>query len=211
MNPIDRLSEIFSHFPGIGPRQARRFVYYLLSRDQSTLEQMVRAVEDLKRETSQCNECMRFFSGKGTICPICADTSRDKSLLMIVPRDADLDQMEKSGSFKGYYFVLGGSLPILEKEPERRIRLNELRTLLSRRKSDLHEIILAMNANAEGENTEDYLRQALRKGDTFAESGDNSPASTLTITALGRGLSTGSELEYADPETLKNALLHRTK
>jgi recombination protein RecR len=211
MNPIDRLSEIFSHFPGIGPRQARRFVYYLLSRDQTTLDTLVRSVEDLKRETSQCNECMRFFNGTGSLCSICADTSRDRSLLMIVPRDADLDQMEKSGSFKGRYFVLGGSLPILEKEPERRIRIRELLTKLAREQSTLREIILAMNANAEGENTEDYLRQALRKGDTFAESGDNSPASSLTITALGRGLSTGSELEYADPETLKNALLHRTK
>lgn len=121
---------------------------------------------------------------------------------MIVPRDADLDQMEKSGSFKGYYFVLGGSLPILEKEPEKRIRIKELRSLLDKRSSDIHEIILAMNANAEGENTSDFLKQQIRQG---------GPLASIAISELGRGLSTGAELEYADPETLKNALLHRTK
>lgn len=198
MNPIDTLAEIFSHFPGIGPRQAKRFVYYLLSRDKGTIETFVDAVERLKAETHQCTECKRYFTGGSSksVCPTCSDSSRDQSLLMIVPRDADFDAVEKSGGYKGLYFVLGGSLPILEKEPEKRIRLRDLDARLKGR--DIKEIILAMNANAEGENTADFLKERLQgKG--------------VSISELGRGLSTGAELEYADPETLKNALLHRTK
>lgn len=198
MNPIETLSEIFAHFPGIGPRQAKRFVYYLLSRDISTIDTFVSAVEKLKAETHQCAECRRYFTdgSSKSICPTCADASRERALLMVVPRDADYDAVEKSGSYKGLYFVLGGSLPILEKEPEKRIRLRELEARI--KKNGMKEVILAMNANAEGENTADFLKEKLK-------------SNAYTISELGRGLSTGAELEYADPETLKNALLHRTK
>ncbi len=203
MNPIERLTEIFSHFPGIGPRQAKRFVYYLLSRDQSTLNMLVENIGRLKQDIAQCSECRRFYptsSGQAsrTLCPTCADPNRDRSLLMIVPRDADFEAVEKSGSYKGYYFILGGSLPILEKEPAKRIRLADLKRVIESRWSDLREIILAMNANAEGENTADFIKEMYQ-------------GQSLTFSTLGRGLSTGAELEYADPETLKNALLHRTK
>lgn len=200
MNSIDTLAEIFSHFPGIGPRQAKRFVYYLLSRDRGTIEAFVNAVSKLKSETLQCSECKRYFAKNGSdrnICTICSDSHRDNSLLMIVPRDADFEAVEKSGSYKGLYFILGGSLPILEKEPEKRIRFRDLESRIKRDQGKIKEIILAMNANAEGENTSDFLKEKL--------TGD------FQISELGRGLSTGSELEYADPDTLKNALLHRTK
>lgn len=205
MNSIDKLAEIFSRFPGIGPRQARRFVYALLSRMQTT-DELVQTLSELKSSVAQCQKCYRFFAVGGSLqahrpqlCSICSDPSRDASTLMIVPRDTDLDAVEKSKSFKGLYFVLGGSLPILEQLPERRIRINELRARVKTDNSILKEIILAMNANAEGENTADFLREDLK------------PLTTAQFSVLGRGLSTGAELEYADPETLKNALLHRTK
>jgi recombination protein RecR len=201
MNSIDKLSEIFSHFPGIGPRQARRFVYYLLSRNHTFSEDLIRAIENIKREITQCSSCLRFFTKNGspsTLCSICGDTSRDSSLLMIVPRDIDLEAIERSGSFNGYYFVLGGSLPILEKEPEKRIRISNLETRINKDWEKLKEIILGMNANAEGENTADFIKEKFKNLD-------------IPFTTLGRGLSTGAELEYADPETLKNALLHRSK
>jgi len=202
MNSIDKLSEIFSHFPGIGPRQAKRFVYYLLHKQNGFSKDLVNAVENLKKEITQCGECMRFFAKNGhstKLCSICSNQSREAGLLMIVPRDIDLEALEKSGSFKGYYFVLGGSLPILEKEPERRIRSKELEVRI-KKNSNIKEVILGMNANAEGENTADYLKELVNKINP-----------KLAISVLGRGLSTGIELEYADPETLKNALLHRTK
>jgi recombination protein RecR len=207
VNSIDKLTEIFSRFPGIGPRQAKRFVYYLLQRHNGTIEDLKRALDDLKHETMQCERCLRFFSSSGVsarsnlkLCSICADASRDESLLMIVPRDTDLDAVEKSRGFKGLYFVLGGTLPILEKEPEKRIRLGEMRSRIKTDSGTIKEIILAMNANTEGENTSDFLKQEIK-----------SLLPSANISVLGRGLSTGAELEYADPDTLKNALLHRTK
>jgi recombination protein RecR len=191
---------MFSKFPGIGPRQAKRFVYYLLSRHDNTVDELVRAIQDLKKGIVQCGECQRFYAKNGHaghVCSICSDDTRDASILMVVPRDIDLDAVEKSGSFRGHYFVLGGVVPILEKEPEKRIRIKDLKTKLGKNK-ELKEIVLAMNANNDGENTADYLREELKDVG-------------LEISILGRGLSTGAELEYADPTTLREAFIHRTK
>ncbi|MDO8471472.1 MAG: toprim domain-containing protein [bacterium] len=199
MNSIDRLSEIFARFPGIGPRQAKRFVYFLLSRNGDYTSELVKAVQSLKKEIIQCGECMRYYAKDGQIsklCSICVDDTRDSSMLMIVPRDIDFEAVERSGSYKGYYFILGGVVPILEKEPEKRIRIKELETRIKNAK-DLKEIILAMNANLDGENTAEFIKHHI--GESYV------------VSTLGRGLSTGTELEYADPETLKNAFLHRTK
>lgn len=208
MNSIDKLTEIFSKFPGIGPRQAKRFVYFLLSRNGSFAGELTQAINNLKKEIVQCDECLRFFpsAGQERLCSICADDTRDPSMLMVVPRDIDLEAIERSGSFRGYYFVLGGVVPILDKEPEKRIRINNLQETINKKLEKLKiencklEIILAMNANSDGENTAEYVKGKLATHNQ-----------QLTITVLGRGLSTGIELEYADPETLKNALLHRTK
>src|SRR3990167_4931165 len=198
MNSIERLAEIFSKFPGIGPRQARRFVYFLLSRSGSDLNELVKYVQELKKEIIQCESCLRFFAKNGhatTLCSVCYDDTRDASRLCVVPRDIDFESIEKSGSYKGYYFILGGVVPVLEKEPEKRIRIKDLRFKIQERiKNGLEEIIIAMNSNIDGENTVEYLKEQLNDF-------------KLTISVLGRGLSTGAELEYADPETLKNAFL----
>ena len=204
MNSIDKLSEIFARFPGIGPRQAKRFVYFLLSRNGDYMGELVKAVQNLKKEIIQCSECMRFFiypehSRGAKVCSICSDESRDNSMLMIVPRDIDMEAVEKSGGYKGYYFVLGGVVPILEKEPEKKVRSQKLEVRVKEGvKKGLKEIVIAMNANLDGENTTQYIKDKLANFE-------------LTTSILGRGLSTGAELEYADPETLKNAFLHRTK
>ncbi len=199
MNSIDKLSELFKNFPGIGPRQARRFVYFLLSRNGGYVEELVHAIENLKSEIRQCSECRRFFHSptrSSPLCSICSDASRDTSLLMLVPRDVDLEAVEKSHAYAGYYFVLGGVIPLLEKEPEKRIRLRELEARLANK--DIKEVILAMNANQDGEHTAEFIKEKFKDA-------------SFAFSELGRGLSTGAELEYADPETLKNALLHRTK
>jgi len=200
MNSIDKLSEIFARFPGIGPRQAKRFVYFLLSRNGDYIGELVRAVQSLKKEIIQCSKCMRYYAKNGyesKICSTCVDNSRDNSMLMVVPRDIDFEAVERSGSYQGYYFILGGVVPILEKAPEKRIRIKELEIRISKDKN-IKEIILAMNANLDGENTAEFIKQKYQ-------------GLSLIFSSLGRGLSTGAELEYADPETLKNAFLHRTK
>jgi recombination protein RecR len=205
MDPITQLIEHFSKFPGIGPRQAKRFVYFLLAKDPVFREDFSLALIRLSEEISQCNSCFRYFQTiheKDTNCPICADTSRDSSKLLVVEKDVDFESIHKMGIWDGLYFILGGSLPILEKEPTKKIRSKELfYTVQDRAKNGtLKEIVLAMNATAEGENTATYLELIL---------GPLAEKYGLKITALGRGLSSGTELEYSDSDTMRNAITNR--
>ena len=129
MNTVDKLIEFFREFPGIGPRQAKRFVYYLLSRNGGYLENLAKLILELKRDIKNCPSCFRFFptdTSRSPLCSVCVDTKRDSDSLMIVARDVDFEAIEKSHSYKGFYFVLGGTVPILEKEPEKKIRSKEL-------------------------------------------------------------------------------------
>lgn len=218
MNSIEKLTQIFSQFPGIGPRQARRFVYYLLTRANGTLNDLAENIKDLKNDVVMCEDCYRFFelqhknknyNDGHCKCKICADENRDHSTVMLVQRDIDLESVEKNDGFNGVYFVLGGSVPILEKEPEKKIRLVELKKFIehrisptsqeaSRGQNNLKEIILGVNWNPEGENTGDFVERFLRP-----------MIGKVKISHLGKGLSMGTELEYTDPETLKNALKNR--
>jgi len=204
MDPINTLTEIFRHFPGIGPRQAKRFVYYLLNQSPESLKNLTNQILSLKKNIRQCQNCFRYFNlnhrFEATLCKICQDQSRDESSLMLVERDIDLEAVEKAGTYRGHYFVLGGVIPILEKEPSKRVRLNELSKIITQKSSALKEVIIATSANAEGDNTAEFLQSFLK---------DSVIKSNFKISLLGRGLSTGSELEYADPETIKNALFNR--
>ena len=133
MDNIEKLSQLFSEFPGIGTRQAKRFVYFLMTRNPEFLENMTDLISNLKKEIKSCADCSRFFqkhNSDSAICEICGDKSRDKNKLMIVSRDIDLETVEKSGSYNGMYFVLGGLIPILDKEPENKVRLKKLYSYL---------------------------------------------------------------------------------
>jgi recombination protein RecR len=207
MDVINKLTKIFSDFPGIGPRQAKRFVYYLLVRDQAFLKQLVNLLNELKDEIVNCEECHRFFPANknnvSSLCDICRGANRDVSEIMIVSRDIDLENLEKTHSWNGRYFVLGGNIPILEKNPEQKVRINELLKMIEKlAKNSLKEIVLGLSANSEGEYTEQILKQTLAP---LAEK------YKLSITTLGRGLSTGTEIEYSDGDTLKSALENRHK
>lgn len=206
MDKIKELTELFREFPGIGPRQAKRFVYFLLTRPNSYLNEFSDVVKELKKHIRVCSSCFRFFpqdAAASVLCTICGSTQRDRASLMIVSKDVDLETIEKSHSYNGLYFVLGGSVPILEKNPDTKIRSKELIASVEKRiKEDgLKEIIMAMNLNPEGENTEEYVSHLL------------SPLAThhnIKISILGRGLSTGTELEYSDSETISYALKNRS-
>lgn len=198
---ISRLTEIFSRFPGIGPRQAKRFVYYLLTLRGEQLSELTDLINRLPREISQCARCYRFSSvSKNRTCEYCWEDGRDNSILMVVSRDVDLEAIEKSRTFSGRYFVLGGTVLPLDKEPERKVRIRELLRRIEdeKKNGNLKEIVLAMAANTEGDFTVDYLREQIGE-----------PAG-IRISVLGRGLSTGTELEYSDSETIKNALKNRS-
>lgn len=204
MTSIDELTRHFERFPGIGPRQARRFVYHLLGEDPSALRSLADAIGSIKNKVSECAHCFRFFARDNgqTLCSICADPARSRELLMVVERDSDIAPVEHSGTYDGYYFVLGGTVPLLDPEETIRLRGGALRGILDlRAREGLKEIILAFSINPDGENTERYVANLLK---------DDIEKYRLKISTLGRGLSTGSELEYADPETIKNALKNRT-
>ena len=200
MNSINKLTELFSKFPGIGPRQAKRFVYSLLTKNQAFSEELSRLLLELKKDVAMCGSCMRFFANSSNtkMCNICSDKNRHDEMLMIVERDADFENIERSGVYDGKYFILGGKVPILEKNPETRIRVDELKKRVQDK--NLKEIILALSVNPDGENTEKYVREILSP---LAEKYD------IKISMLGRGLSTGIELEYPDSETIKNAFKNR--
>jgi len=203
MNCIHKLAQLFSQFPGIGPRQAKRFVYYLLTTNKQFVSELSKLISEIQSHMSVCTSCFRFFdkgTGSAVMCSICRDKNRDESLLMVVSRDVDLDNIEKSGSFNGKYFVLGGIVPILEENPEEKIRLRELLNKIELLSGGLKEVVLGMSANSEGEHTGDVVKEALSS---------LSAKHNIKISTLGRGLSTGTELEYSDSETLKSALKNR--
>ena len=218
MDNLHRLEELFGKFPGIGPRQARRFVYYLLSKSPAYIKDFTELIEQVKKSTSECKQCHRIFVNKSDLkskmCSVCADSSRDQSTLMVVARDSDFETVEKSGAYKGLYFILGGTVPVLDKEPEKRIRLKQLLERVSEKTGKMSagknlsnaptkEIILSLNTTPDGEHTADIVKDALGK------MLDNSALSHGKVSVLGRGLSTGAELEYVDGETIKNALINR--
>lgn len=205
MSSIEQLAEYFSKFPGIGPRQAKRFVYFLLRENGSFSRDLASAIQNLKTGVLQCSLCFRFFEkngGTGLFCNICSDTERDTGMLLVVEKEADFENVRKSGSYAGLYFILGGSLPILEKEPSKKIRARELfdRAQNAAKSGELKEVILAMNATAEGENTALYISKILEPLILKYN---------FKLSTLGRGLSTGAELEYSDAETFKQALQNR--
>jgi recombination protein RecR len=205
VNPIEKLSEIFEHFPGIGPRQARRFVQYLLSASPATRGELSEIVKQLGAHTTQCKKCFRWFvkdTEKSGLCSICGNTRRDESILFVVEKDADIDNVEKSG-FKGLYFVLGGTVPLAAENPETHVRMRELvkRAEAEGAEKKLREVILGLSATTEGDHTRLILQEKMMP---IAEAFD------LKVSSLGRGLSTGSELEYADPDTIASALNSRS-
>lgn len=204
MNQTEKVAAIFSKFPGIGRRQASRFMYFLLAQNNQFIDDFISSINQLRKEMSQCSLCFRFFnfSQNSDICEICSNPNIDTSKIMIVEKDMDLDNINKTGVYNGRFFVLGGILPILENNPNEKIRVTELLDIVKKgSENNLKEIIIALGVNPEGDNTSQYIKKILEK---FIEN------SGIKISVLGRGLSTGTELEYSDSETLTNALKNRS-
>jgi len=204
VNPIERLTEAFEKFPGIGPRQARRFVQFLLHQNSSYRNTLAEDIKKLGLNTFQCKACFRWSvkeHEKNGLCNICSATSREKGIIFVVEKDADIENVERSG-FKGLYFVLGGAVPLAAEEPEKYIKARELlvRIQADGAENVIKEIILGLSATTEGDHTRLILQEKLIP---------ISETLKFKLTSLGRGLSTGSELEYADPDTIASALSSR--
>lgn len=200
---IQKLADLFKEFPGIGERQAKRFVYFLLSKDEHYIREFVNAVEHIKNNITRCRLCFRYFEKNNSeLCDICNNPKTDTSLLMVLEKETDLDAVMRSHTYKGRYFVFGNLIPIADTKTVERSRLHELKKRIQQevQEGDLREVILAFSLNPQGEHTDSYVRQTLT---------DIVEVNKLKITSLGRGLSTGSELEYSDRETLTYALESR--
>jgi len=203
MNPIEKLTALFSRFPGIGPRQARRFVYFLLTQDELFYKDIARAMEDLRLNIAQCEHCFRFsLNNDSKLCPVCSSGNTDKTMMLIVEKDADFENIRKNNVYGGRYFILAGTIPLMHETPDDKIRSRQFAKEVKRalEEDGLKEIIFALSATPEGEHTTEYLEKLTKP---LAEKNN------IKITVLGRGLSTGTELEYSDSETLKSAFKNR--
>lgn len=204
MSSLDKLTKYFEDFPGTGARQAKRFAFHILTLPNEDVAEIAKLITSLKDDVIECESCHRFFAhsgGSATLCGICNDGSRDFNKLMVVTADSDIQAIERSGTYDGLYFVLGGTVPLLESKESNKLRGGALKSLVETRiKDDLSEVILAFAVNPDGENTGRFVESILK---------DLPGIENVKVSYLGRGLSTGSELEYADPETIKNALQNR--
>lgn len=205
MDKIEELAQALARLPGIGPRQGKRFVFYLLAAPAAERAKLAELIASLGKDVRQCSDCLRFYNGSTAVtCNYCSDTKRDDAQLMLVEKDQDLAAVERASTYKGRYFVLGGVLTlsltgqagksvIREKELVRRVE-----KMIKSLSAGSQEIVLALSATSEGEHTADRVRELL------APYRDH-----VRISILGRGLATGSELEYSDAETLRAALTNR--
>jgi recombination protein RecR len=203
MTRLEKLIEHFEHFPGIGSRQAKRFAFHLLTLGQSELAELAELIKNIRNDVVECPSCFRFHSmyNNQTLCSICSSETRDRSKLTIVERDTDIDAIERSSIYDGLYFVLGGTVPLLDSSDIKKLRGGALKHLVTARSNEGLTEIIGFSINPDGENTGRYIEMLLK---------ELIDEHSIKISHLGRGLSTGSELEYADPETIKNALKNRS-
>ncbi len=190
--PIDRLVAALRRLPGIGEKSASRLTFFLLSAPESLTHELADALTQLKRETALCEIC--FDIAEESPCPLCGDPKRDPSLLCVVEEPADRAAIERTGSFKGRYHVLGGALAPIDGIGPQDLRLAELEARV--REGDIHEVILATNPNAEGEATAHLI------ADRLGNSG-------VRITRIAYGMPLGGDLEYADHVTIGRSLQNR--
>ncbi len=190
---VKALIEAFERLPGIGPKTAARLTYYLLQSPPSLTENFAGSLLSLHRETRVCSVCKSV--GEADPCDLCSDSSRDFSLICVVERPLDILSLERSRNYHGLYHVLGGAISPLNNISPSELYIEELIGRIVKQESAVKEIILATNANLEGEATSMYLSKLIK-----------SKFPSMKVTRIGRGLSVGSDLEYADEATLVRAM-----
>lgn len=195
--PIQRLLSAFAKLPGVGPRTAERFVFHLLSSGKQEAAALAESLRVLVASVKSCEMCFDFSDASP--CVLCRDARRDAIVLCIVAEPADLQALERSGAYRGRYFILRGTIDPTDDEMGKRLKIAEL---LGRVQNDkgLAELILAFNPDVAGETTMLFLERRLRE-----------LRPNIKISRLARGLPMGSDLRYADDITLGSALKHRTR
>ncbi len=189
---LEALIDALRRLPGVGVKSAQRMAFHLLQHDRHGAQQLALALQAAVQHVHHCQRCHTFSEAE--VCAICQDARRDAQQLLVVETPADMAAMERSGSYRGLYFVLMGRLSPLDG-----VGVNDIgvHALLERATSGrVEEVILATNFTAEGEATAHVLAQALK-------------ARGLKVTRLARGVPAGSELEYVDLSTIAHALSDR--
>ncbi|HMC14869.1 MAG TPA: recombination mediator RecR [Albitalea sp.] len=189
---LDALIEALRRLPGVGVKSAQRMAFHLLQHDRQGAQRLAQSLQSAVTNVRHCERCHTFT--EGSICSICLDASRDARLLCVVETPADQAALERSGSYRGHYFVLMGRLSPLDGIGARDIGLAQL---LERAGDGIvEELIVATNFTAEGEATAHVIAEAMR-------------SRGLRVTRLARGVPIGSELEYVDLGTIAHALVDR--
>jgi recombination protein RecR len=194
VGPLEILIKELRKLPGVGEKTATRFAFYILNADKRQIQDLMRAIEDVKEKLRLCANCFNLTDHD--LCHICADPRRDSSRICVVETPVDVLAVEKSGRFKGVYHVLHGLLSPLDAILPGDIRLAELVERV--RNSKITEVILALNPTVEGEATTSYIRDRLSGQD-------------VAVSRIAYGIPIGGSLEYADPLTLSRALDNRTE
>lgn len=191
-NTLDALIQALRRLPGVGVKSAARMAFHLLQHDRAGAQLLSQALAQAADHVHHCTRCHTFTEAK--VCDTCLDPERDATRLCVVETPADQSALERTGAFKGLYFVLMGRLSPLDGVGPRDIGVQKL----LQRASDgvVQEVILATNFTAEGETTAHVIGEALR-------------ARGLQVTRLARGVPVGSELEYVDLGTIAHALADR--
>lgn len=194
-DPIKTFIQLFSTLPGIGIRQATRLAFKLIDSGQNKIEETAKAVSDLK-SLKICSRCFFIHQNKDNLCDICRDPNRQKNIIAVVEKETDLISLERTKKFKGHYLILGelaktGALGSIQK-----LRLNNLKNYIKKEFERAEEIIIAINPTTYGDINSSIIAKELSP---FAGK----------ITRLGRGIPTGGEIEFADEETLGQALERR--
>lgn len=201
MDSRQRLTNAFKLFPGIGPRQAKRFVYFLLSRGPSFTRELAKELDKLHENVARCKVTHQHFqkdSPDQSKSQIAQDESRNWSRLLVVETDMDLEAVESTGAYNGMYFVMGTHGSLTDDNLSNHAHLPQLLEIIKEYYSgNLEELIIATSVTPEGERLRETVADFLE---------DISNEYNFSISTLGRGLSTGTELEYIDENTFKYAL-----
>ena len=189
---LTKLIDALGNLPGVGPRTAERYAYYLVRREPAKAEQLAAALTGLHGGIKYCPRTFALIAADQDVSPLYSDPQRDKKLVAVVAEPLDIVALEKTGNFHGTYHVLGGLVSPIDGIGPEQLRIHELVQRID--DDNVDEIILATNASVEGESTALYIQQQI------------GPDRTVKITRLARGLPIGVDLEYADQITLSRAL-----
>jgi recombination protein RecR len=189
---LNRLIEEFGRLPGIGPKTAARLAFHVLKSNKDDAMSLAEAIKDVKTKIKRCKVC--FNLAEEELCPICSDSRRNKSLICVIEQPKDVIALEKTGTCKWVYHVLGGHIAPLEGIEPDDLTIDKLVERV--RKGDVKEIIMATNPNMDGDGTSLYISSLLK------------PLG-VKITRLARGLPTGSTIEYASSKMLTDAIIGR--